>query len=298
MDKQKLGVNAAKTSEEPSLRSSLLRPGLLRHLVLLLCFAPVSLTAQIAPAPEPPAIQDNSFLIEEAYNQEQGIVQHISIFRSYRGSSDFDAAFTQEWPLGGITHQLSYDLPVVRFARETGIGDVRVNYRYQWIGSGLTLLAVSPRISVAFPTGDWKQGRGAGAPGIEGMLPLSHVISPLLTQHVNAGAAFSPSARNLAGQRANTFGFTLGHSFIVTANPNFQMMVETLYNRAQEVVGESDTEWADDFVISPGFRSALNFESGLQIVPGVAIPIGVGPSSGSRGVFVYLSFEHAFRRTP
>src|SRR5687767_7475182 len=184
MDIQKVKVNAAKTSEEPRLRSSILPVINMRNVVLLLTFAPALLSAQIAQVPEPPAIQDNSFLIEEAYNQEQGIVQHISIFRSYRGSSDFDAAFTQEWPLGGITHQLSYDLPVIRFAKETGIGDVRVNYRYQWIGSGLTLLAVSPRISVAFPTGDWKQGRGAGAPSVEGMLPLSHVISPLLTQHV------------------------------------------------------------------------------------------------------------------
>lgn len=268
-----------------------------RNLLPLLTFAPALLAAQLPQAPEPPPIQDNSFLIEEAYNQEAGIVQHISIFRSYRGSSDFDAAFTQEWPLGGITHQLSYDLPLIRFARESGIGDVRVNYRYQWIGSGLTPLAISPRISVAFPTGDWKRGRGAGAAGVEVMLPLSHVISPLLTQHVNAGAAFSPSARNTAGERANAFGITLGHSFIVTANPNFQTMLETVYNRAQDVTGESSTEWIDDLVISPGFRAALNFESGLQIVPGLAIPIGVGPSSGSRGVFVYLSFEHAFKRT-
>jgi len=266
-----------------------------RNLLLLLSFAPALLGAQ--DDSPPPGIQDNSFLMEEAYNQEQGIVQHISIFRSYRGTSDFDAAFTQEWPLGGIRHQLSYDLPLIRSARETGIGDVRVNYRYQWIGSGLTPVAVAPRLSVAFPTGDWKRGRGAGAAGVELMLPLSHVISPLLTQHVNTGAAFSPSARSSAGDRANAFGITLGHSFIVTANPNFQLMVETVYNREQEVIGESSTSWTDDLVISPGFRAALNFESGLQIVPGIAIPIGAGPSSGSRGVFFYLSFEHAFTRT-
>jgi hypothetical protein len=266
-----------------------------RNLFLLLSFAPALLGAQDDPAPA--GIQDNSFLIEEAYNQEQGIVQHISIFRSYRGTSDFDAAFTQEWPLGGIRHQLSYDLPLIRSARETGIGDVRVNYRYQWIGSGLTPVAVAPRVSVSFPSGDWKRGRGAGAAGMEVMLPLSHVISPLLTQHVNTGAAFSPSARNTAGDRANTFGFTLGHSFIVTANPNFHLMLETVYNRGQEVTGESSTSWTDDLVISPGFRAALNFESGLQIVPGIAVPIGAGPSSGSRGVFFYLSFEHPFTRT-
>jgi hypothetical protein len=32
----------------------------------------------------------------------------------------------------------------------------------------------------------------------------------------------------------------------------------------------------------------------LQIVPGLAIPLGLGPSKGDKGVFVYLSFEHPF----
>ena len=37
-----------------------------------------------------------------------------------------------------------------------------------------------------------------------------------------------------------------------------------------------------------------NFDSGLQIVPGVAVPVGVGPSEGEYGVIGYLSFEHPF----
>jgi hypothetical protein len=40
------------------------------------------------------------------------------------------------------------------------------------------------------------------------------------------------------------------------------------------------------------------FASGLQIAPGVAVPIGVGPSRGERSLFVYLSFEHPFRGRP
>jgi hypothetical protein len=43
-------------------------------------------------------------------------------------------------------------------------------------------------------------------------------------------------------------------------------------------------------------RWAYDFRSGLQIVPGVAFPIGVGPNSGERGIFLYLSFEHPFTR--
>jgi len=270
-----------------------------RNLLVLLAAAPASVQAQDS-APKstpPPGIQDNSFLMEEAYNQEQGIVQHISTFRRHRGSSDFDASFTQEWPIGSITHQLSYDLPLIRSARETGIGDVRINYRYQLEGSGETRLAVSPRLSLTLPTGDWKKGRGSGAAGIETMLPVSYVLSPLFTSHSNAGVAFTPSARNSAGARANSFALALAQSLIVTAHPNIQFLVETVYTRDQSVIGRNSTEWTDDLVISPGVRGAFNLASGLQIVPGLAVPLGAGPSRGDRSVFFYLSLEHPFART-
>ena len=267
-----------------------------RNLTLLIALSPAALIAQSA-VPASPPIQDNSFLIEEAYNQEQGIVQHIGTFRTHRGSSDFEASFTQEWPVGGITHQLSYDLFLIRSGHETGLGDVRINYRYQLAGSGLTQFAVAPRLSFTLPTGDWKRGRGNGAAGIETMLPVSYVLTPLLTTHFDAGLAFTPSARNSAGARANIYAITLGHSLIVTAHPNIQFLVETLYDRDQVVTGKGTTRWTDDLVVSPGVRGAINFASGLQIVPGLAVPIGAGPSHGDRGVFVYLSFEHPFTRT-
>jgi hypothetical protein len=48
----------------------------------------------------------------------------------------------------------------------------------------------------------------------------------------------------------------------------------------------------DALFINPGVRFALNCESGLQVVPGIGVPIGTGPSAGEYGVFLYLSFEH------
>ncbi|HXE97759.1 MAG TPA: hypothetical protein VN642_15245 [Dongiaceae bacterium] len=44
--------------------------------------------------------------------------------------------------------------------------------------------------------------------------------------------------------------------------------------------------------INPGMRFAVNFKSGLQIVPGFSVPVGVGPSKGEYGGLLYLSFEH------
>jgi purine-binding chemotaxis protein CheW len=56
-------------------------------------------------------IKDNSFLIEEAYNQERGVVQHISTLSRTAGG-DWMYTFTQEWPLPDERHQVSFTLPV------------------------------------------------------------------------------------------------------------------------------------------------------------------------------------------
>ena len=54
------------------------------------------------------------------------------------------------------------------------------------------------------------------------------------------------------------------------------------------------------FTLSPGVRYALNFPSGLQIVPGFAVPVTMRGKLASpdtdTGVLVYLSFEHPFLR--
>src|SRR6266571_6660688 len=54
-------------------------------------------------------IQDNSFLVEEAYNQEFGVVQHIQSFQRLWNREDWAYTFTQEWPVDASPkHQLSY----------------------------------------------------------------------------------------------------------------------------------------------------------------------------------------------
>src|SRR3954463_459136 len=77
----------------------------------------------------PPRIEDNSFLIEEAYNQETGVVQHIGTFRRAPDAS-WVFTFTQEWPAPSQRHQLSYTVPVLSAdGSGTGLGDLALNYR-------------------------------------------------------------------------------------------------------------------------------------------------------------------------
>jgi hypothetical protein len=60
---------------------------------------------------ERPGTQDNSFLVEEAYNQEFGVVQHMQSFQRLWNSKDRIYTFTQERPLPRPRHQLSLFLP-------------------------------------------------------------------------------------------------------------------------------------------------------------------------------------------
>ncbi len=98
------------------------------------------LPAQEPADPPAKAIQDNSFLIEEAYNQEAGVVQHIlNVVHTVdrRGGDDARAlsfVFTQEWPVFSQAHQFSYTLPYTFLddgGTQNGIEDVGLNYRFQ-----------------------------------------------------------------------------------------------------------------------------------------------------------------------
>ncbi len=255
-----------------------------------------------APAVEP-GIQDNSFLVEEAYNQNFGVVQHISSFTRFWNSKDWNYSFTQEWPVpGDERHQLSYTLVALHSGGSpgsgVGIGDVFLNYRYQLVGSGDTRVAFSPRLSVILPTGDSTEGQGAGSFGVQTSLPLSVVLNKKLVSHWNVGATYFPHARDVSGDQASSAGYNLGQSFIWLVHARFNVMLETVFVQSQTVVASNRTDWTNSLFLSPGIRWSHNFKNGLQIVPGLGVPLGVGPSTGERAVFLYLSFEHPFRKLP
>lgn len=237
-------------------------------------------------------IQDNSFLIEEAYNQEPRIVQHIQSFQYMKGGT-WLYTFTQEWPVPNETHQFSYTVPVMRLEapdRNDGLGDMLLNYRYQAVLK--EHLAVAPRLSLVLPTGDDKAGLGTGAVGYQINLPVSVELSDKFVTHWNLGWTFTPDSRNEIGQRADTLSVNYGASLIYLVSENFNLMLEAAGSAGEEVVGDGATDSDNTFFINPGMRFAINCASGLQIVPGVSFPIGIGPSQGKYGVLAYLSFEH------
>lgn len=103
-------------------------------------------------------VKDNSFLIEEAYNQDPGVVQFIQSYQHMAPSEEETYNFANEIPLGSQTHQFSYVVPVMKLGDaedETGLGDVLLNYRYQMLNTDL--IALAPRFTLIVPTGDYKK---------------------------------------------------------------------------------------------------------------------------------------------
>ena len=72
--------------------------------------------------------------------------------------------------------------------------------------------------------------------------------------------------------------FVLGIAVLVILGPLFLVVLTAFKTEAEVAMG------------------AFNFPGGLQVVPGLAWPIGIGPSGGTDYLFIYLSFEHPFRR--
>jgi len=273
---------------------------LLCSVLLLSSFLSGKAAAQMAA--ENAAIEDNSFLVEEAFNQEKNIIQHINMFTWNPEAGGWIYSFTEEWPFPGHEkHQLSVTLSAVRNSDYPGsgggMGDTAFNYRYQLLGGGGKRLSFSPRLTLIAPTGSALYGRGTGGLGIQTNLPLSVYLSKKFITHWNAGATIVPSARNEFGDRATASGWNLGQSTIWLARPRFNVMLETIWQGWQSVSGPGTTEGNHALLIGPGVRWAHNFKNGLQIVPGISVPIGAGPSAGEKGVTFYLSFEHPIGST-
>jgi hypothetical protein len=279
----------------------------IRQLHNLVCAAAIlcSATASLCAEPKTPieGIEDNSFLIEEAYNQEPGVIQHIfnAVYSSDPKRRGWAFNFTQEWPVFSQEHQFSYTIPSYHLREDgeavRGIGDVLLNYRYQLLEEGDRRPAFAPRFSLILPSGDRKKGTGDGVVGYQWNLPFSKKFPPQFALHANFGLTYLPKVRapldggGLSPRRA-LVSYNLGASAIFAFTSRLHAMLEWVGNFEQSLNG--DGRRAHDFVstISPGIRASVIEKEGLQTVVGVALPVGLTRAADRFGVLLYLSIEH------
>lgn len=260
----------------------------LAALLAALVLGPLSARAEEALEP----LMDNSFLLEEAYNQEPGVVQNIFTFQRDKASKSWVASYTNEWPAPTMTHQLSYTLVLAKDGAPggaTALSDVYLNYRWQAVAPGEGgKVAVSPRLSAIVPTGGKDTGTGYRGFGVQAALPVSVELAPWLVSHVNLGATWVPSGKE-GDRRAEHLAVFGGQSLVWLATPRFNVLTEVVWS-SSDVRSGGLTSREQQLTVSPGVRYGIDLGE-TQVVVGVAAPLGVGPSAGDKAVFGYLSVE-------
>lgn len=244
-------------------------------------------------------LQSNSFLVETAYLQEETELQHNFTFLRSKGGK-WSMVFSEEIPLASDRHQLSFSMPAELVATGTdgyrGTGDIKIGYNYGLIGDGASRVTVSPGIGISLPTGSYKKELGAGGPGVSVTVPVSVMLAKRFASNSSFEATYTRSAKNKDGERASTVSYEVGQSFVWFAKPKLNFLVEAVWERSQAVSGMNARENEYEMLVSPGVRWAHVFKNGLIVSPGVAVPIGIGPSRGERGLFFYIAFEHPFKK--
>jgi DtxR family Mn-dependent transcriptional regulator len=264
-------------------------------LVLVLSLAGIARaqTPEPPPAAAPPAhaektepfqILDNSFLVEEAFNQEHRIFQNI--FGAIRQGGGWQMTFTQEWPAPAQRHQLSYTVGLGSAGSTTSFGDVLLNYRLQVWEEKDGHPAFAPRVSVIIPSGSPQLGAGEG--GLQVNLPFSRQQDDFYF-HWNAGFTWLPR-----GDRGDFVSPALAGSAIYRLKPMLNLMLESVF---VDLAGDNPAGGVDHttaFTLSPGVRGGWNLREDTQIIIGAAMPITWTGGNASTGIFGYFSYELPF----
>jgi hypothetical protein len=262
----------------------------------------------------PKHIRDNGFFVEEASNQEPGVVQHIFNWihlwdRNDAGKTrDLSFAYIMELPLGSQTHQFSFTAQMFDlYARpeggpathQGGVGDTLLNYRYQLLANDDFLWA-APRFSLILPTGDERFGLGTGELGYQFNLPVSR-YGESFDYHFNAGFTYVPDVSVPLGNGLSSPGqdlrmYNLGASSFWKPRTNLHFFVEVLALWTDEL---DERGFRDDFTqvfVNPGFRWAVCQLEEVEWVLGLSVPVGLTDDTPDIGFFAYMSVEHTFRK--
>lgn len=232
------------------------------------------------------ALEGNSFFVEEAYNMDEGHLAQTVTLRRDRGG-DWMLVTSQDWALGDGRHQGGF---AFAYGRQQGPGssagaaDTVLNYRYQLPG-GDEGLALSPRLSLSWPTGSPERGLGTGGVGLAVNLPASKRWGDWGATHLNLGGGYTPSGRDGSGAFASSSYLAAGGSIAWAPRSEVNLLLETLFTRSWSAGAASDS-----LVVSPGLRTGIEIGT-VKVVAGLSAPLGVLPSDRRFAVIGYFSVD-------
>jgi hypothetical protein len=242
------------------------------------------------------AIEDNSFLLEEAFNQEWGVYQFIQKYQTAKVAKGYEYSFENEIPITDKTQQFSYEFAFGRpdSAGHGAISDVTLNYRLQPYNKDGVLLA--DRFGLILPTGRVDKNAGNGVYGFEFMQAGTIAINENFVTHFNFGFDVLPNAKTAGIDKRRTLSsFTGGSSIIYLWKDNVNLLFEALLQSGQSTNPDGSKTADTTLTLNPGMRFAMDFEwQETQIVPGISFPTEVLNGPTEHGVLVYLSIEPKF----
>ena len=249
-------------------------------------------------------LDDNSFLVEEAYNQDRGEVQHTlnAVYSNDSKRRGWSFNFEQEWWLFTEDHQIAFSIPFFHLREEgekpRGVGDIQVQYRYQLTEENPNLPAVAPGFSLILPSGSRDKGTGNGVVGYEWSIAASKKVASRLAFHANLGLTYLPKVRvplddlHRLSPKRSLLSCDVGASLVFALSSDVHMLLEWAGEFEEEINDKGRRERDFKAVLSPGIRAAVINNEDLQTVVGLGIPIGVTAPAENYGVFLYFSVEH------
>ncbi len=236
-------------------------------------------------------IEDNSFLIEEAFNQESGIYQFINHYQYDKRAQAWEYAFEGEIPITHQVHQFSFQIPVEdnnSQDKQTSVGDLIVNYRWQPLNRDGLMIA--DRLGLILPTGDFKNGHGHGVVGMDFKMAATLPMGEIFMNHWNFGLTYYPKAKHDHPHRHDLLNLSAGTSVIWKGNGYYNLMLELVTEREQTLNQNRQITTESTLTINPGIRFAINLQD-CQVVPGIGFPYELINSPHEYGFLLYLSFE-------
>lgn len=242
-------------------------------------------------------IEDNSIFIDEAFNQDKGVQQHITTFSFFR--EEVILHYTHELPLINERHQLSVTVPYSISNSQNknyhGINDVTVAYQY-WLLKKDNRLMATPGIAFQIPTGDTQVNNQSGFAGLTGYLALSKRISDKLIIHTNGRLGYfkkikSPNqSSDLELPPTKFHSGTSGISFVWLVSDKLNFLIENINTREHEFINNK-RKTNNQYTLNPGLRTCFNSRN-TQFVLGASCPTNLVKNKKTElGFLFYLSIE-------
>lgn len=230
-------------------------------------------------------IEDNSLLLEEAYNQKPGELQLIQTYETFKDERP-DYNIELEAPLSGTTHQLA-----IAFGKEKTFSDVELGYRFQAINVDGKILTEGLRLIL--PTGSLENESDHGVVGYEWLQSATVIFSEKISHHWNLGVRIYPNAESRMTSDDRTLtNFIGGTSIVYYYRDNFNFLIEGLFQSEENIDDLGEIESEVSFTLSPGIRFGWDLDSNkTQIVPAISFPISFNDEKTIPGIFLYLSLE-------